>query len=165
MDAEQALPATGQFTGRQAFAQTVRAALACAAEQGWAELILSDADFADWPLNEPGVAQSLQAWARRGRRFTLLAADYDELRQRHPRFLAWRRTWDHLIDCRLAPGRSASAFPSVLWSPVWFMHRFDPLHCTLTCSTQTEAREDLRGVLDELLRDSRPGLPASILGL
>ena len=42
----------GRFEGRDAFRQNVRDALACAARQGWRELILSDADFHDWPLGE-----------------------------------------------------------------------------------------------------------------
>jgi hypothetical protein len=45
----------GRFEGRDAFRQNVRDALACAAREGWRELILSDADFHDWPLGERAV--------------------------------------------------------------------------------------------------------------
>jgi hypothetical protein len=58
----------GRFEGREAFRQNVvRDALACAAREGWRELILSDADFHDWPLGERAVIDSLGAWARSGR--------------------------------------------------------------------------------------------------
>ena len=40
----------GRFEGREAFRQRVRDALACAAREGWQEIMLSDADFHDWPL-------------------------------------------------------------------------------------------------------------------
>ena len=42
----------GRFSGRTEFQQLVRDALAAAAREGWPELILSDANFADWPLGE-----------------------------------------------------------------------------------------------------------------
>ena len=57
----------GRFSGREAFQQLVRDAFASAAREGWAEIILSDAYFHDWPLGERAVIESLNAWARRGR--------------------------------------------------------------------------------------------------
>ena len=56
--AAHALP-TGRFAGRKAFQQLVRDALACAAREGWREIILSDPNFEDWPLGERAVAESL----------------------------------------------------------------------------------------------------------
>ena len=91
-----ALP-QGRFEGRQAFAQLVRDALACAAREGWREIILSDPGFADWPLGERAVAQSLQAWSAGGRRCVLLARRYDEVPRRHARFVTGAR-----------PGRTSS---------------------------------------------------------
>ena len=49
----------GRFEGRVAFQQLVRDALACAAQEGWNEIILSDASFEDWPLGERAVVESL----------------------------------------------------------------------------------------------------------
>ncbi len=99
--AQSSLPA-GRFEGRVAFQQLVRDALACAAREGWPELILSDASFHDWPLGERSVADSLQDWARAGRRFVLVAAGFDEIVRRHARFVQWRVRWDHIIVCRKA---------------------------------------------------------------
>ena len=86
MDAEDstATPAelpTGRFTGREAFEQTIRDAMACAARQGWHEIIVSDATFSDWPLRERAVVESLHAWARSGRRFVMLATRFDEVQR------------------------------------------------------------------------------------
>jgi len=55
---------TGRFAGRVAFAQLIRDSLAAAAAQDWNQLILCDASFEDWPLNERAVIDSLNAWAR-----------------------------------------------------------------------------------------------------
>lgn len=81
----------------------VRDAFATAAREGWPEIWISDAHFHDWPLGERAVVESLQAWARSGRRFSMLAVNYDEVIRRHARFVQWRGTWDHIITCRKSP--------------------------------------------------------------
>ncbi|MBS0469279.1 MAG: hypothetical protein JSS31_06075 [Proteobacteria bacterium] len=160
-----ALPG-GRFEGRGAFQQLVRDALACAAQEGWRELILCDADFHDWPLGERAVAESLQQWARSGRRLTLLAADYGELQRRHARFVQWRVRWDHIIQCRRAGAADPQDLPSAIWSPQWVLQRHDPLRCSGVTGTEPERRVLLREAIDEWLdRKSTPGFSASILGL
>jgi hypothetical protein len=155
----------GRLSGRAAFAQALRAGLQAAARQGWAELLLSDADFVDWPLGEREVVQALQDWARAGRCFTMLALSYRELQRLHPRFVRWRQTWDHLIDCRLCHGSDPLSFPSVLWTPQWVMQRIDAQRHVVVCDASAERRVSLRQQLDEYRRDSTPGFPASVLGL
>lgn len=161
-----ALPG-GRFEGREAFQQLVRDALACAAQQGWRELILCDADFHDWPLGERAVAESLQQWARSGRRLTLLAADYGELQRRHARFVQWRVRWDHIIVCRRAAGvADPQDLPSAIWSPHWVLQRHDPLRSRGVTGSEPERRVLLRETMAEWLeRRSVPGFPASTLGL
>ena len=91
---------SGGFMGREAFRQRVRDALARAAGEGWRELILCDATFADWPLGERVCVEALHAWMRGGQRqFTMLARRYDEVVRHHARFVDWRRQWSHRIDC------------------------------------------------------------------
>ena len=58
--------AEGRFDGRDDFGVIVRHALSAAAQQGWKEIVFSDPDFADWPLGERAVAQSLQDWSASG---------------------------------------------------------------------------------------------------
>ncbi len=155
----------GRLQGRSAFVQTVREALLAAAQQGWNELIFCDANFADWPLGERAVAEALQAWSRGGRRFVMLSMDYSGLPRQHARFVNWRRTWDHIIDCRVCRASDALAFPSVLWSPAWVMQRIDVERDVLVCDSDAARRVTLRQLLDECRRDSTPGFPASVLGL
>jgi len=163
-NAAESLP-QGRLQGRAAFQCTVRLALRVAARQGWEELILCDADFADWPLGAQEVAQALHDWARAGRRFTMLALDYRSVQRLHPRFVHWRQRWDHLIDCRLCRGNDALSFPSGVWSPHWVMQRIDVERDVVICDAGAERRVSLRQQLDEWRRDSVPGLAASVLGL
>lgn len=160
-----ALP-QGRYEGREAFQQLVRDALASAAQEGWGEIIVADADFADWPLGERAVVESLQAWSQGQRRFTMLARSYDEVVRRHPRFVRWRGTWDHIITCRRCPAADAQDVPSALWSPGWVMQRLDPERCVGVSGTEPERRVLLRENLGEWLRSkSTAGFPASTLGL
>lgn len=155
----------GRFEGRQAFGQLVRDALACAAREGWREIILADPSFADWPLGERAVAESLQAWSAGGRRCVLLARRYDELARRHARFVTWRRTWAHIIEARGCPSADELDIPSAIWSPGWVMHRMDPQRCMGVSGSEPERRVALRERLDEWLRNSSPAFSATTLGL
>lgn len=158
------LPA-GRFSGREAFQQIVRDALACAAQEGWTEIIISDATFEDWPLHERDVVASLRAWSQSGRRLVMLATRYDEVMRNHARFVAWRKTWGHIVECRVCRSADPVGFPSAIWSPAWVMRRLDRQHSTGTCGREPERRVLLREVLDEWIRNSAPGFPASTLGL
>lgn len=155
----------GRFEGRAAFAGLVRSALATAAREGWREIVLCDASFEDWPLGEREVQASLNAWARTGRSMTLLARRYDTLRDRHPRFVQWRITWDHIVAARACPSADRLELPSAIWSPVWAMRRLDPDRCTGVSGSEPDRRVALREDIDEWLRRSTPAFPASVLGL
>jgi hypothetical protein len=157
--------ASGRFSGREAFEQLVRDALVRAARDGWPEVILSDANFEDWPLRERAVVDALHAWSKPGRQLTMLATRYDEVVRRHARFVAWRKTWGHIIDCRVCRVSAPADFPSAIWSRSWFMHRLDPQNSTGVCGDDRERMVQLREILDEKLRNSAPGFPASTLGL
>lgn len=164
-DAVPPLP-QGRFHGREAFQQLVRDALATAAREGWRELVLSDADFHDWPLGERAVVESLQAWARSGRRMTLLARSYGEVQRRHARLVRWRTTWDHILTCRVAPGADPLDIPSAIWSPQWVLQRMDPERCVGVTGTEPERRVLLQELLAEWVRSkSAPGFPSTTLGL
>lgn len=174
MDAEQTDPLanaspqplpSGRFSGREAFEQLVRDALAGAAREGWQEIILSDATFGDWPLRERSVVESLHAWSRSGRHMVMLATRYDEVVRNHARFVSWRQTWGHLIDCRVCRAKPAGDFPSAIWSRAWFMQRQDPQRSLGTCGHDRERLVQLREILDESIRDSSAGFAASTLGL
>jgi hypothetical protein len=148
-----------------AFHERVRAALAMASTEGWTEMVWSDASFEDWPLYEKSVVESLDAWAGKGRKLTLLAHHFDAMRRVHPRFVTWRVRWDHIIECRVCKGLDASEFPSALWTPGWAMRRLDLQRCTGVASGEARMRQLLREELEERKRQSSPGFAATTLGL
>ena len=155
----------GRFEGRAAFQQAVRDALHAAACEGWREIALSDASFEDWPLGERAVCADLQAWARPGRRFVMLASRYDELMRRHARFVVWRTTWAHLIDCRACRSADAQDVPSILYGPHWALRRLDMGRSHGVAGSEPERRVQVREALAEWLRKSTPAFPSSVLGL
>lgn len=159
-----ALPSR-RFEGRREFQQLVRDALACAAREGWREIILSDADFDDWPLAERAVAASLQAWSVNGRRMTLLAKRYDEVVRGQPRFVSWRRAWSHIIDARACASADPLELPSAIWSPHWVLERRDVEHSHGYCGSEPERRLQVRETLQEWLLKSSPSFAATTLGL
>jgi hypothetical protein len=164
--AEQTQPLRdGAFAGPTEFAQLVRDAFACAARDGWQEMVWSDANFEDWPLRERVVVETLNAWAHAGRKLTLLARRFDALPRQHPRFVTWRVTWDHLIECRVCKSVDESEFPSALWSPHWMMRRLDLERSTGVASYEARRRVLLREELNECIKQSSPGFPATTLGL
>ncbi len=156
---------SGRFSGRNAFAQAIRDALDVAARDGWNRIILADANFEDWPLRERAVAESLNAWSKTGRHITLLAQNFDSIVRLAPRFVTWRKTWSHIVDCRQCRHADPLDFPSAIWSPAWVMQRLDLARSTGVCGSEPERRVVLRELLDEKLRGSAPGFAAVTLGL
>jgi hypothetical protein len=159
-----ALP-EGRLEGHALFTDLVRQALATAAVEGWSHIVLCDADFADWPLGEREVVASLHAWSARGRTLHLMARDFRDLRERHPRFVQWRVTWSHLIEAHACPHAVQGDLPSALWSPGWTMERLDPARGTLVASHDAARRVALREQLNLWWQKGTPAFPASTLGL
>jgi hypothetical protein len=155
----------GPFSGPTAFAELVRNALLRVDQEGWSEMLWSDANFADWPLYERAVADALNQWARRGRKLTLLAHHYDAMHRLHARFVDWRVRWDHIVECRVCKGVEVTEFPSALWTPTWAARRLDLVRSTGVASLEPRMRMLLREELEECRRQSAPGFPASTLGL
>ena len=154
------------IAGRAEFHAAVRAALAEAAAAGWRELWLCDPDFANWPLGDPGVIDSLTRWAGGPRRLTLLALHYDEVARRHPRWAQWRRQWAHVVQCRALPDLRAEDVPVLLHARgALTLQLFDPLRSRGRVSSL--AAHDLRARerIDAILQRSAEAFPATTLGL
>lgn len=159
-----ALP-QGRFGGPAEFADLVRGAFLAAAAQGWREVIICDSTFEDWPLGERAVVQSLQDWSKSGRKLTMLAKNYNEVMRRHARFVSWRRTWAHVVECRANASISDDDMPSALWSPIWVFQKLDMARCTGVSGSEPARRVALKERLDECLKLSSPSFAATTLGL
>lgn len=163
-DGDGGLP-EGRLQGRQLFADLIVQALAVAADQGWKRLLLADPDFADWPLGERAVVDSLQAWSARGRSLHMLGGDFSSVRSRHPRFVQWRVTWSHLFEARACGSAALASLPSALWSPAWTLERLDAARGVLVVSADPARRVALGERLDQLWAQGTPSFPAVTLGL
>lgn len=162
--ASEPLP-TGPWEGRAAFSDRIKAALDRAQMEGWALIVLSDPDFADWPLGERSVCDALSAWARRGRQLHFLARDFRVLREQAPRLVQWRVNWDHLVQARSCQGAAADALPSAVWTPTWTLERLDLVRSRGVATEEARRRIELRERLDACWQQGSPSFPASTLGL
>jgi len=159
-----ALPSR-RFEGRTEFRDLVRDALDCAGREGWPEIILSDADFADWPLGERAVADALNTWARGGRKMVLLARDYEHAVRNHARFVQWRGTWSHIVTAWGCRAADRLELPSGIWSHGWVLERLDPDRCNGYCGAEPARRLLMRERLNHWIARSSSAFPATRLGL
>jgi hypothetical protein len=148
------------------FHDALREAFAEIAQQGCREIWLCDADFANWPLDEPGVIELLTRWALPHRKLTLIARDFDEFARRHPRWTEWRRTWSHVVDCRVLDEADAAQPPVILLAPgVITLRLVDPIHPRGSLSREPGDMLRNRELVDAVSQRSSEGFPATILGL
>ena len=156
----------GRFEGRVAFDNQVLHFLQQAVDERWPELIVADPDFADWPWGTAASTDLLHRWARHGRQMTVLAYRFDALPRRHSRWVQWRTTWDHKVQCRKLQARDAAQVPSALWSPQWAVQRLDVERCVGVTSSERQAIVQLGESLQEWIKSrSSPAFAASVLGL
>jgi len=151
---------------RGACREAIRATLAEAARAGCRELFLCDVDYADWPLGERAVIDSLTRWAYGHRRLTLFAVGFEALSQRHPRWLQWRRRWSHVVECRALEETEPGRVPSLLLAPgVATLRIFDTVHWRGSLSLAEADAIRCRETVDALMQRSVESFPATALGL
>lgn len=154
------------ITARSEFHEAVRNAFSEAATQGCREIWLVDIDYADWPLNEPELIDHLTRWAKAYRKLTLIAQNFDEMPRRHPRWVAWRRTWSHIVECRANTELEAGKMPTMLLAPGLMTVRLvDPIR--YRGSVSRDAADAIRGreLIDAVLQRSEEAFPVTSLGL
>ena len=161
---ESGLP-EGRFSGRTEFADLIRRAFQAAANQGWREIIICDGNFEDWPLGERAVTSALGDWSRTGRKLIMIARSYDAVTRRHPRFVSWRQTWSHIVECRGSASGPSETLPSAMWTPDWVFERLDLERSAGYAGREATRRVALRESLNERLLKSAPAFPATTLGL
>jgi hypothetical protein len=151
---------------RGEFHDAVRNALTEAAAAGWREIWLCDPDFADWPLNEAGLIDSLTGWAAAHRRLHLLALDYDQVLRRHPRFVRWRVQWAHVMVCGALQDLQPVGVPVLLHAPgALTLRLFDPLRHQGRVSRLPADIAQAGELVDAISQRSTPAFAATTLGL
>ena len=151
---------------REQFHQAIRSALAEAAAQGCHEIVMCDNDFSDWPLNDPALIESLVQWAGPQRKLTVLARNFDDVARRHARWVAWRRTWSHLVECRANNELEAGQMPLLLLVPGLLTLRLvDPERYRGSVSRRAGDAVLMKELFDAVLQRSEPAFPVTNLGL
>ncbi len=134
---------------------------------GARRIVCADAAFAEWPLEDAGLLAGLTAWLKRPQRqLVLLAAHYDELPRRCPRFAAWRADWAHAVAAWQAPPDLSADLPCVLVSDgAVSVHLIDPVHWRGRASRDERVAHEWRDGLDAVLQRCEPGWAVRTLGL
>ena len=151
---------------RAEFLDAVRNAIALAGQGDAREIVLVDPNFADWPLNERTVIDSLSRWIDSRRVLVVLAHSFDELARRQLRFVEWRRQWAHVVQCRNDPDLEAEQIPTLLLVPGHTAIRvLDRVHYRGTVSNRPVDLTECRETVDALLQRSVEAFPVTTLGL
>ena len=154
------------LSSRGEFHDALRAAFAQAASLGCREIWLCDNDFSDWPLGEVAVVEHLTRWAMSHRKLTVLARHYDDVVTRHPRWVAFRRQWSHVVECRSLEEAELGAIPSMFLAPgVVTVRLFDAENYRASVSSEVADAVRAKEALDAVLQRSSEAFPASTLGL
>jgi len=154
------------IASRADFIGAVRNAIGLAEQSGARELVFVDRDFADWPLNEPTVVDSLSSWVDSSRLLVVVAHSFDELARRQLRFVEWRRQWAHVVQCRNNPELEAEQIPTLLLVPGHACVRIlDRVRYRGTVSNRPVDLTESRESVDALLQRSVEAFPVTTLGL
>jgi hypothetical protein len=152
---------------RESFADALRWGFDHALAQSARSLIWVDPSFEHWPVDDVQVLQTLTLWARLpGRQLTLLAARFDEVPRRQPRFTAWRKDWAHSVRALQAPPEMAADLPTLLLDDRQLcVHLIDPVKWRGRAALDPRARLLWQEKVDVVLQRSEPAFAATTLGL
>ncbi len=158
--------AASLITSRAEFHAALRHAFEKLASSGAREVWFTDEDFADWPLGDLATIDLLQQWAASNRKLTLVARHFDDVARRHPRWVAWRRSWSHIVSCRTNTELATGEFPSILLGLGTVSVRLvDNVHIRGRLSYDAADELRCRETVDAVLQRSEEGFPSTTTGL
>jgi hypothetical protein len=151
---------------RVEFHDALREAFAEMAQAGCREAWICDEDFADWPLNEPALIELLTHWSLAHRKLVVIARGFDDVVRRHPRWVAWRRQWSHIVECRAFEEAEAGQVPTLLLASQRVVVRlFDPQRYRGTLSREPADLLRHRELIDAVSQRSVETFAPTVLGL
>ena len=165
METPEAPGSGARLSGRLAFQHAVREAIEQAADHGLPWMFWCDLDFADWPLKERAVVETLQRWALGGGRLRMLASDFRGVQQHAARFVTWRRQWDHRFEARSSGRSRGGDTPCVLLTPEKMLLRLAPEAPVFVWTSDRARRTQMADHLESLWQQSVSAFPATTLGL
>ncbi len=152
---------------RAAFVQALHWGFDAAIARQARQIVCIDRDFAHWPLDDSRLHAALVPWFRLPlRRLVLVAARFDEVPRRHPRFMGWRRDWAHAISPLSAPEELAASLPTLLLDdgPI-SVQLFDDQHWRGRAQRDARYAQALRLDADALMQRCSPDFAINVLGL
>jgi hypothetical protein len=152
---------------RAGFAAAVQWGFAAACARRARRIVIVDPGFADWPLDDPALLQTLVGWLRMPQRqLLLLAAGYDEIPRRLPRFTRWRRDWSHALRTLAVSADQVPSLPTLLLDdgPI-SVHLVDTVHWRGRAAADAATAAAWRERIDPLLERAEPAFPVDALGL
>jgi len=152
---------------RRDFIAALQASVQSAVAQGTRRMLWADSDFAEWPLDDAMLLEAMTQWLRLPRRhLVLLAHDFDDLSRRCPRFVAWYRTWSHVVGAFSPPSNETAELPCLfLVEGTAAVYLVDKERWRGRISLDTKEVNQARDSTDALLQRSEPAFPATTLGL
>ena len=160
------LPPDPPIDTRQAFVAAIHDALQAALRQRARQMFWVDADFADWPLDDPLALQGLTDWLRLPQRHLLLLSAQPEALRPRARFMDVYRPWSHAIDVREPAPEEAAELPTLLLvEGVSRLQLLDKRHWRGGSSSTPADLQASRERIDALLQRSSSALPVTTLGL
>jgi hypothetical protein len=111
--------------------------------------------------------ERLTAWLRLPqRRLALLAASFDEVPRRHPRFVAWRARWAHAVEGFAPPESDAADLPCVLVDDTAVgVQLIDRVHWRGRAERDPRSARLLRDSIDAVLQRSEASFSVNRVGL
>jgi len=160
----EALP-EGRISGPRDFDALLRRLVRVAADESWPQMCWYDTDFSHWPLGEQQVVDDLTRWSLGGGSLAMMARDFRPLMRMAPRFVTWRRQFDHRFEARVL-SRSVSEEPGLaIWSSSWTLVAVDRPRCVFVATSEPAVRAQRRQEWDSSWPLGTAGFPASTLGL
>ena len=155
---------------RSAFHDAVREAFAGLAASACNDVVICDTDFADWPLGEISVVDSLTKWVKPHRKLTVYAQDFEDVVRRHSRWVTWRRQFAHAVECRVVEPLEQGRMPMLFTArgaqfACITVRLFDAARFRGTLSAEARDGVLAREQIDAISQRSAEGFPATTLGL
>lgn len=156
-----------KITSRAEFTAAIAWGFEQAVAGGARRIVCVDPDFADWPLDDPALHERLTAWLRLPqRRLVLLAARFDEVPRRHPRFVAWRVHWSHAVEAFSPPESDAADLPCLLVDDTAIsVQLVDRTHWRGRAERDARSARLVRDSIDAVLQRSEASFSVNRLGL